>query len=578
MEAGRVDSSERSLNARAAVRWVVALIAVAAALARPPEGPAWLPAWVEVVLQAPLIVLWLASIADSFGPPPFASAGVPRRTAFFDAFLAILVVAAALVVVRLTNRWTLIAAVPTCYIVGTRLLEAVVRWAGAIERAEPTLRNLSRLASAYWLTAALVGTILLSLPVATISAVPDYRHNFWRHVVQAGHTATSAVCLVGSGPFSLATDFTAFGRFVVYALMHVGAFGSLVLGMRALRLFLPTAVTVPRVAILALLVEIAGAAALLDVWRAADAPTITARIGWSLFHASAALYSCGMSLRADGLATYLGNGRLFSVVTGLMIVGSIGLPAMLAIVLPRSRWRDTGASRSGNATVAALRGLINVEFAVAFWLLIVGAAVLFLCETPGAVPMMSRGERPLDVGANLVPLSEMPAGTRWRAAVLMSANSRSGGMPGIPVVEGTVSWAGRIVLCLWMFIGGAVGSFAGGVRTTTLAALARLWLYPGADFDVALRRGTLRGLLRVALIMVLLTGVSVAALWSFQDASAWERILDGIAGTAGSGWSTGLAPHLTWAARCSMIVVMLAGRWIPLVGWCVIAGRLERAA
>jgi Trk-type K+ transport system membrane component len=64
---------------------------------------------------------------------------------------------------------------------------------------------------------------------------------------------------------------------------------------------------------------------------------------------------------------------------------------------------------------------------------------------------------------------------------------------------------------------------------------------------------------------------AVLALVVAQDATPWERILEGVAAASGVGWTAGLAPHLTPIARCLIIVFMLAGRLLPLVWWCRIA-------
>src|SRR5262249_21135828 len=158
--------------------------------------------------------------------------------------------------------------------------------------------------------------------------------------------------------------------------------------------------------------------------------------------------------------------------------------------------------------------------------------VLFLSESGNIVPAPLRPDQPVEVAPNQVPMRDLPAGSRWRSAVFLAVSARSAGFAGVPLVEGGLNWVSLGILCVWMMIGGAAGSYAGGMRTTTILGLFLLWFVRrGLTIDEAIRRRLERRLLGLMLLMIALTLAAVMLLMipAIQVARPWEKLLDGVA-------------------------------------------------
>jgi trk system potassium uptake protein TrkH len=543
---------------------LAALLGVAATLARGATGAPLIPALIALALQLPALALWLNRRC---GLLQRGGEGGDDRATTLNLTLTAVVFLIAGGAAAAARRMDLATAILTFFVAGMVGLEAASAWIARLATLVGGGWRIARAAAGGWVVIILLGTTILAAPLSQVR--PDYTHNFWRHVSFCGQTAASAACLVGSTGYSLAEEYSAFGCGVVYVLMQLGAAGVAALAVAAMRAITARPIEPGRVVALALVVQLAGAVALMPAWTQTDAPDLSTRAGWGLFHAAAALFNCGFALRPDGLATYLTSGVVFVVTSALAIVGSIGLPTFLAALAMLRRPNEGEVDR---AAPAPFERLVNWEFGAAFWLLVVGAIVLFLCESGELIPAALRPERPVDIGANQVAMNDLPASARWRSAVFLAISARSAGFVGVPVIQGGLNWVSFGVLCAWMMIGGAAASFAGGVRTTTLMGLFVLLLLRAPHgLDDASRQRIIRLLVGLCVLMATLTVATVLLLAALQSATPWELVLDGVAAANGVGWSSGLAPHLTWPARCLIILAMLAGRLLPLVWWCRIA-------
>ncbi len=547
------------------------LLGVAATLARDASGAPLVPAFLALILQVPAIAAWLLLRCGLR-----TSAATADSSSSSNLYLTAIVFLAAGAIAALTRSFEVAPAILTLYVAAMVAFDAVTAWLAQIEATATNGWQITKTAVAGWVVIILIGTAILAAPLSTDTAVPDYRHNFWRHVSYCAQTAASAACLVGSSGYDIGEDFSRFGRGVIYALMQLGSIGVAALAVIALRPMSPRPIRLGVVLAASMILQLAGAILLAAAWNATDAPDIASRAGWSLFHSAASLFNCGFFMRSDGLATYFASRIIFVTTTALAIAGSIGLPTFLVA---------TSGIRRGNPSPpesppAPLQRLANWEFAAAFWLLVVGAGVLFLCETGDIIPAWLRPDRPVEISANQTPMRDLSITARWRSAVFLAVSARSSGFAGVPIVEGGVNWVAMLVLCVWMMIGGAAGSYAGGVRTTTLMGMfVLLFFRSGSEMSDATRQRVLRLLTGLIVLMATLTIATVLLLMipAIQMATPWEKLIDGIAAANGVGWSTGLAPHLTWAARCLIILAMIAGRLLPLIWWCRIAAALSAA-
>lgn len=546
------------------------LLGVAATLARDASGAPLVPAFLALILQIPAIAAWLllrCGLRSSVTANPSCASNL---------YLTAVVFLAAGAISALTRSFEVAPAILTLYVAAMVAFDAVIAWLARIEAAATNGWQITKTAVAGWVVIILIGTAVLAAPPSRLTTENDYRHNFWRHVSFCAQTSASAACLVGSSGYAIGEDFTSFGQGTIYILMQLGSIGVAALAIIAMRPMSQRPVRLGVVLAASAILQIAGAVLLAFAWNRTDAPDLASRAGWSLFHSAASLFNCGFFMRSDGLATYLSSRLVFVTTTALAIAGSIGLPTFLVAISGIRR----GAAPPPESPPAPLQRLVNWEFAAAFWLLVVGAGVLFLCETGEMIPAWLRPDRPVEISANQTPMRDLAAFPRWRSAVFLAVSARSSGFAGVPFVEGGVNWISMFVLCAWMMIGGAAGSYAGGVRTTTLMCLCVLLFFrSGGEMSDATRQRVLRLLTGLVVLMATLTVAMVLLLMipKIQMATPWEKLIDAIAAANGVGWSTGLAPHLTWAARCLIILAMIAGRLLPLIWWCRIAAALSAA-
>ena len=491
-----------------------------------------------------------------------------------------MLIAAAWTAIALRSSAAFLAATTT-FVAGSLLIEALSRLYRRMESHIDEPDQLLRMLVGPWLGLMLVATVLLSLPLATQSGVPDYRHNFWLHVLNNAHAAASAACLVGTTVYGFGQEYTLFGQAVLIAVTQLAGMGLATVGLAIFRPFLNNTLRLRTVLRLAVILQLVAVAAMWHSWHDEDVRSTWERLWWGVVHASSALWNSGLTLRPDGLAPYLMNGAVFTTVTTLSIAGSLSLPVILDLVL--------GIRRSSPATPAPpWRRLPAWEAGGAFTLLFVGAALLFIFEMPWAPHVTWRlpdswiPSRPLHFGDEQVAMrDEMSPAMRWTTAVFVSATLRSAGLQSMSVMQGAISWPSYGLILLWMFIGGSAGGVAGGLRTTCLLLIgicvlsrSRAWASPAGGAEA--RRVLLRSVLVFTPLWLLVNAACVAALAAATEATRYEVLFEGVAACNSVGLSTGLSLHLSWIGRMILILVMLAGRALPVVFWLGLSRKLTR--
>ncbi len=566
--------------------WLTAAVAVAAAalLARRADGVNLLPAWALCGLQIPAVAAWLHWRCGWFG----LRAGGPYSGV--DRWLTVLTAAAALDLSLHRGRPEIGLAAMTLFAAGLLLLDAGGRLYERLEAAVACPARVLRLLAGPWLGMILLATFLLSLPIATHSAVPDYRHNFWDHVLNSGYAAVSAACLVGTSIYGLGDDYSFFGQAVIVVVTHLAGLAAAAVGLATVRPFLLNAWRLRTVWMVGLGLEAVAVAVMISSWRPEDAAALSARLGWGVVHAGAALYNSGLIFRHDGLARYLGDSAVFTSITTLAVAGSLGLPVLLDLLLghrgpPAAPPADPRNARTPPLPSPPWHSLPSAEAVTAFLLLLAAAALLWFLETPWptdypwSLPDHWVPQRPLyfeDGGASL--RDDLPGTRRWTLAVFTSATLRSAGLQSVALAEGALSWPGFGTVLLGMFLGGGLGGTAGGLRTAALAlpvlCLLRRRRWAETPAGESVRRLLWRAVL---LWWPAWAAVNAGSIWLLHAAGAVngpDAVLEAVAAVNGVGLSTGLAIHLTWSGRLAMILLMLVGRLGPTAFWLAVSDRL----
>lgn len=430
-----------------------------------------------------------------------------------------------------------------------------------------------------WLLVTLIVTVVLSLPIATRSSVPDYRHNLLLHVAHSAFAAASAACLTGWTSYGFGDDYTAFGQAALWLLTQFSGCLFAAVGLATMRPFLRRPPSLRGLLIAAFALQLVVLAIAFPQWSDRDAPTTAARAWWGAVHGADAMWNTGLILRPNGLAPYLLSGPIYALITLVALAGSLGLPVIHDLI--RGTPPPTDSKSRATTQPEPWRSLPAWEAGAAFWFLVTGAIILAVCESPGYMPDGLTFKRPFEFGQQQMSLRDdigLPA--RASLAIHVSAMLRSAGIQSIALAEGGITIPSYILMLTWMIVGGSIASTAGGLRLSTLMLLA-LTLFSNretwnARFGGPPTRVSLSRLLVLfTLFWIALTAATALILGLLTDASIYQIVFDSVAALNNVGFTTGLIVHASWPARLFLIVVMIAGRLIPLFFWASLSDRVQ---
>jgi trk system potassium uptake protein TrkH len=407
-----------------------------------------------------------------------------------------------------------------------------------------------------------IGTILLRLPIATTAPGSIS----W---VDAFFTSTSAVTVTGLTVVSTAETFTIFGQLIILLLLQVGGIGfislSIVLFMIAgrhvglqERLLLRQTLGVGQASnivrftlyVLGVVVglELVGALLLFVRWSGVMEPGPAAYL--ALFHAVSAFCNAGFDLYGGTeLPVLFGFGQdpwSLGVLAGLIVIGGIGITVVSDLVTwPVDR---------------RLSVHTRMTLVVTLVLTLVGSIILLADE---------------QVAGQILPA--LPVEERLYTGLFTVISSRTAGITILPLDQ--LTQASQLILMVWMFIGGAPSSMAGGVSTTTLAviAVAMRATVAGQPQAVTFQRSlTTETIMKAVAVMTVSTLVVASVTLLLVLLRAGDLFVVGfetVSAFSNTGYSLGITGQLSPIARVVIAFIMFWGRLGPLSLVVVLAQR-----
>ncbi|WP_238996502.1 TrkH family potassium uptake protein [Paenibacillus pinistramenti] len=397
-----------------------------------------------------------------------------------------------------------------------------------------------------------LGALLLMLPV---SLKPGKAITF----LDALFEATSAVCVTGLVVTDTGTTFTAFGQIVLLLLIQVGGLGFMTFGILVAlllgkkislsnRLMAQSALNqfnlsgivklVQMVLMMTLIVEGAGALLLALTW-ARDMP-----LGWAvyygIFHSISSFNNAGFDIMGNyaSMTAYVGSWPVNLVLSSLYIIGGLGFTVILEVLQKRNirQWS------------------LNTKTVMAVTLLLNGAAsvLFFLLER----------HNPLTLGS--LPLSDQIIASYFQGTVPRTA--------GFNTIDLTQMNSDSVMLMMGlMFIGGASGSTAGGIKITSFFLLLLVvWTFVKQREDITfLRRRIPKDLVfRAMAIAMIGIGLVFTASFLLQITETGIPLMnlafEAVSAFGTVGLTLGVTPHLSDWGRCIIMVLMFVGRLGPL--------------
>jgi trk system potassium uptake protein TrkH len=296
---------------------------------------------------------------------------------------------------------------------------------------------------------------------------------------------------------------------------------------------------VKRIAIFTVVAELAGAIALTGGF-AGQGMAWAQATWWGVFHAISAFNNAGFDLAGGfrSLTGFAGAPWVLVPIAVLIVLGGLGY-AIVGDVVDKRRWKRL-----------ALETKLVLATTV---VLIVGGALaiaVFEWSNPRTLGAMPHDQRPLN-------------------ALFESITLRTAGFSALDtggLVEATL-----FVVMALMFIGGASGSTAGGIKVNTFSILLVAILstargVPSAEAfgrripHILIYRALSVALLSIAIVFM----VGLLLELTTPDASFVQVLFEAISAFGTVGASTGITPDLPDPARLVAIVAMYLGRLGPL--------------
>ena len=414
----------------------------------------------------------------------------------------------------------------------------------------------------------MIGAVLLTLPISS-------RTRTFTNPLDAAFTAVSATCVTGLVTVDTATHWSMFGQIVILILIQVGGLGFMSIAIltstlikRAItpreRMLLAmsynldnyanTGELIKRVGIGTLCIEAAGAIILstrfIPLFGVGDG------IYKSIFHSISAFCNAGFDL----MGNYSGK---FSSLTAFTEDPVVSITIMLLIItggIGFIVWNDV-------ANVITRRKKLSVY---SRFVLIVTSILLF-----GGMLFFALME--WNNPKTLAPLS---IGGKLLASAFQSATLRTAGFNSI--LQSGMTQNSQLFSILLMFIGGASGSTAGGVKVGTVGVLIySVWCNALGKKEAILfhRKITSDHFIRavsVIFVQLMLVLVGIVAVSSFSGFDVMSTAYEVVSATGTVGITLGITTWLDVTSKFIIMALMYLGRVGTLtVAYAVTVNMLE---
>lgn len=413
-----------------------------------------------------------------------------------------------------------------------------------------------------FLTVILVGALLLMLPVSSAKGK-------FTDPLTALFTATSATCVTGLSVVTTASYWSFFGQVVILLLIQVGGLGFMSMAV-LIALLLKRTIT-PKEHILvaeslgtgasdgaatSFMVLIVGGTlssellgAILLSFRMV--PEYGAKgIYYSIFHSVSAFCNAGFDvLGEDSLADFSGDPWVLLVLSALIVFGGIGFAVWADLFgkISAGKRRAVTAKILPNIVGRKDRFSVYTRFVliVTAFLLVSGTVLTAVLEWNHALDGMTVPQKLLN-------------------SLFYSVSVRTAGFSTFDCAN--LSDTGKAVSVVYMMIGGASGSTAGGLKVSTVAILFfASWRIAFWNQEVVLfgRRIDHRVVLRaMTLVNIGIVFVAVASLLlvSFGDAGGIDCLYEVVSAYATVGLSSAGTAAFGIASRIVLILLMFMGR------------------
>ena len=421
----------------------------------------------------------------------------------------------------------------------------------------------------------LIGALLLMLPASSQSGNAT---NF----ITALYTSTSAVCVTGLVVVDTGTYWSGFGQFIIFILFQLGGLGFMTSATLIIAIFLGKNISlserlrfrqanlkgagldattgrmgkfelrslIMNVVKLTLFIELIGIFSILLIQYFGGQSLSIDFIWRTIFTSVSAFTNAGFDIEGNfqSLTGLQSEPLVLIVLSVLVLFGATGYSIWID-VLAKKRWRHLMVDT-------------KIVLASSFCFIMLGALALLISEYSSGI------------------LSTM---NNFQAVFISIINSIFVRTAGFSIIE--YNQVPDQLLFLFsglMFIGGASGSCAGGIKLTTFIILgyAIIASTRGQDY-INVNRTEIpwhfvhQGL-SIALLSVGLVFATILILASTLEANFMHIVFESVSAFSTNGTTTGITRDLNVISEITSIITMFVGRIGPLTLALILAERFER--
>lgn len=395
-----------------------------------------------------------------------------------------------------------------------------------------------------------VGAILLALPAAA-------KNGESAGILDAAFTSTSAVCVTGLVVRDTATYWSAFGQTIIAVLIQIGGMGVVTVAVAIVMLTgrkigimqrstLQEAIAAPKVGGIVrfigfilktmIIIELTGAAVMAPVFM--ERFGVRQGILYSLFHSVSAFCNAGFDL--------MGLEGEFSSLTAFISQPLINITVMLLIILGGLGFLTWDDIKTNKIHFKSYRMQSKVILIYTLILVILPALYFFFVEFGRA------------------RWSGLSYNERVCASFFQAVAPRTAGFNTVDMAN--LSDVGQALTIILMLIGGAPGSTAGGMKTTTIAVLfaSAISVFRHREspqcFGRRIEETAVRNAAAIVTIYIVLF-LSAGFIISEMEGLPLGACLFEAASAIGTvGLTLGITPELGMISRLILIMLMILGR------------------
>ena len=414
----------------------------------------------------------------------------------------------------------------------------------------------------------IAGSLLLSMP---FSSSDNKSLNF----IDSLFTSTSAVCVTGLIVVDTASDFSFWGKIIIMTLIQIGGLGIMILSFSALFMFKRgisienkliisymineddisnVAAAVKKITGLTILIEFSGAI-ILYLFFGKTGLSNTERVFFSVFHSISAFCNAGFALFSDSLESFQGNPGIILTISLLIIMGGLSFSVIFDIY---EKLKNILFMKKHHIKVYKMKVNSKMVLRITLFLLLSGTFIIYYLEHSRSMAELSITEQ-------------------YLSAFFQSVTLRTAGFNSISF--SSLSAPVLLIMIIYMFIGGASGSTAGGIKINNLGViLSYLQSVKDNKKEITLynQQISIESVVKALTVFVfgiffVISGVIILSIT--EDQPILNLIFETVSAFGTVGLSTGITSDLSAFGKIIIILLMFLGR----LGTLTIVASLSRS-